>query len=202
MRTVRILLSIALVLAAPAAALAAGAPVGHAPEASAAAGGSKPLLDLPQVLTQILGFILLVWILRATAWEPLIGFLEERRRKIAGEFEEAERRRAEADALRARYEQDVKGVEAQARQRILEAVAEGQKVAAEIRAQAHADAAARLERAEEEIVREQEKARKALKEQLAALSIRTAEKILQEKIDEPTQRRLVQRFIDDLGSQQ
>ncbi len=168
--------------------------------ARAASGEAKPLIDLPLVLTQVLGFLILLWVLRAFAWGPLIGLLEERRRRIAGEFEEAERRKADADALKARYELDLKGIEAQARQRILEAVTEGQRVAAEIKTQAHADAAARLARADEEIVHEREKAREVLKQQVAALSIRTAEKILREKLDSPAQRRLVERFIDEVDT--
>ena len=187
MRTYRTTLTIALLAALPVA-------------AHAAAGELAPLIDWPLVLTQILGFMILLWVLRSLAWGPLIGLLEERRRRIAGEFEEAERRKAEADALRARYEQDLKGIEAQARQRILEAVTEGQRVAAEIKTQAHADATARLARADEEIVHEQEKAREVLKQQVAVLSIRTAEKILREKLDDPAQRRLVERFIDEVDT--
>jgi F-type H+-transporting ATPase subunit b len=186
MRTFRTTLTITLLVTLPAAARAAEG------------GGSKPLIDLPLVLTQMLGFVILLWVLRSLAWGPLIGLLEERRRKIAGEFEEAERRKADADVLKARYEQDLKGIEAQARQRILEAVAEGQRVAAEIKTQAHADAAARLTRADEEIVHEQDKAREVLKQQVAVLSIRTAEKILRQKLDDPAQRRLVEGFIDEM----
>jgi F-type H+-transporting ATPase subunit b len=187
MRTYRTTLTIALLAALAGAARAAGRE-------------AQPLIDWPLVLTQVLGFLILLWVLRAFAWGPLIGVLEERRRRIAGEFEEAERRKAEADALRVRYEQDLKGIEAQARQRILEAVTEGQKVAAEIKAQAHAAAAARMARADEEIVHDQEHAREVLKQQVAALSIRTAEKILREKLDDPAQRRLVERFIDEVDT--
>jgi F-type H+-transporting ATPase subunit b len=183
MRTFRTTLTITLLAALPAAAWAAEG------------GGAKPL-----VLTQVLGFMILLWVLRSLAWGPLIGLLEERRRKIAGEFAEAERRKADADVLKARYEQDLKGIEAQARQRILEAVTEGQRVAAEIKTQAHADATARLARADEEIVHEQQKAREVLKQQVAVLSIRTAEKILREKLDDPAQRRLVERFIDEVDT--
>jgi F-type H+-transporting ATPase subunit b len=157
------------------------------------------LIDLPLVLTQVLGFVILLWMLRSLAWGPLVSLLEERRRKIAGEFAEAERRKADADVLKARYEQDLKGIEAQTRQRILEAVTEGQRVAAEIKTQAHADATARLARADEEIVHEQEKAREVLKEQVAVLAIRTAEKILREKLDDPAQRRMVERYIDEVS---
>jgi ATP synthase, F0 subunit b len=156
------------------------------------------LIDIRLVLTQILGFLILVWILGRYAWGPVVAQLEARRSRIAAEFDEAARRQREADALKAKYEQDLRGAESQARQRMLEAVAEGQRVAAEIKAQAQADATARIARAGEEIVHDQEKARQLLKQQVAALSIRTAEKILRAKLDEPGQRELVERFIDEV----
>src|SRR5262245_32083561 len=109
------------------------------------------IVDIRQVLTQVLGFLLMVWILRRYMWGPLTGMLEARREKIAGEFREADRLKADAIELKARYEADLKGIEAQARQRLTEAVTEGQRVAAEIRAQAQKDAQVRLERASEEI---------------------------------------------------
>ena len=158
------------------------------------------LIDIRQVLTQILGFLLMVWILRRYAWGPLIGMLEARREKIAGEFKEADRLKAEAVELKARYDAELRTIEAQARQRITEAVAEGQRVAGEIRAQAQKDAAARLETAADEIMREREKAKEVLKQQVISLSLRTAEKILRQKLDDAAQRRLAGEFIDEVGA--
>lgn len=158
------------------------------------------LIDVRQVATQILGFLLMLWILRKYAWGPLLAVLEARREKIAGEFNEAERRKAEADAARAKYEQELRSIEAQARQRINEAVVEGQKVAAEIRTQAQADAVQRMKRADDDIERERGKAKELLKEQVVALSIRTAEKILRQKLDDPAQRKLAAAFIDEVGA--
>ena len=158
------------------------------------------LIDIRQVLTQILGFLLMVWILRRYAWGPVLATLAARRDKIAGEFQAADRTKAEAEQLRSRYEADLRGIEAQARQRLQEAVAEGQKVAAEIKSQAHREAAQRMERAEHEIVREREKAKEVLKEQIIHLSVRGAEKILRTKLDEAAQRKLVGEFIDEVGA--
>jgi F-type H+-transporting ATPase subunit b len=158
------------------------------------------LVDIRQVLTQILGFLLMVWILRRYAWGPVIGMLEARREKIAGEFKEADRQKAGALELKARYDSEIRGIEAQARQRITEAVTEGQRVAAEIKAQAQKDAVIRLKNANDEISREREKAKEILKEQVIALSLRTAEKILRQKLDDPAQRRLAGEFIDEVGA--
>jgi F-type H+-transporting ATPase subunit b len=158
------------------------------------------LIDIRMVGTQILGFLLLLWGLSKWAWGPLTKQLEARRQRIAGEFAEAERRQIAADQLKAKLEQDLRGIDAQARAKLQEAVSEGQKVAGEIRAQAHQEAQARMARAEEEIVREREKAKELLKEQVISLSLATAEKILKSKLDEPAHRKLAGQFIDEVGA--
>ncbi len=158
------------------------------------------LIDIKLVLTQILGFIVFVMILSRFAWKPILAGLEARRAKIAGDFADAERRKAEADQLKAKYDQELRSIDAQARQKIQEGVAEGQRVASEIQAAAHQQAQERLQRAEEEVAREREKAKEQVKEQVITLSLRTAEKILRTKLDDPAQRKLAGEFIDEVGS--
>jgi len=158
------------------------------------------LIDIKLVGTQILGFLILIWALRQWAWGPILAQLEARRQKIAGEFAEAERRQLAADAAKARLEQELRTIDAQARAKLQESVAEGQKVAAEIRAQAQKEAQDRLGRAADEIVREREKAKELLKEQVIALSMKTAEKILKSRIDDAAQRKLADEFIDEVGA--
>ena len=99
-----------------------------------------------------------------------------------------------------RYEQELRGIETQARERILEAVVEGQKVAAEIKAQAQREAVERGARADDDIAREREKAKELLKEQMIHLAMRSAEKILRQKLDDASQRKLVGEFIDEVGA--
>ena len=62
------------------------------------------------------------------------------------------------------------------------------------------EAQARLVRAEEEMAREREKAKELLKEQVIALSLATAEKILKSRLDDPAQRKLAGQFIDEVGA--
>jgi F-type H+-transporting ATPase subunit b len=156
------------------------------------------LIDFRLVFTQILGFLVLLWALNKWAFGPLLGMLEARRAKIAAEFAAAERAMAEANEQKSRYEQELRGIEAKARQRLTEAVAEGQKVAAEIRQQAQAEAVHRLERAQDDIARENEKAKERIKHQVIDLALLAAEKILRQKLDEPAQRRMAGEFIDEV----
>lgn len=158
------------------------------------------LIDVRQVLTQIFGFLLMVWILRRYAWAPILALLDERRDRIAGEFKKAEQLQGEAEEAKARFEQEMRSIDAHARQKLNEAVTEGQRVAAEIKAQAQHEAQQRIERAGDEIDREREKAKETLKEQVVHMSIRTAEKILRQKLDDPAQRKLVAEFVDEVGA--
>jgi F-type H+-transporting ATPase subunit b len=153
------------------------------------------LIDIRQVLTQIVGFLIFLFLIRRFAWGPVLQTLEARRAKIAGDLAEAERKKQEAAELKARLEQELRGIDQQARVRIQEAVTDGQRIAAEIKADAQAQARARLDRAEAEIESERAKAQKSLHEDMARLAVAGAERILRKKLEEPEQRRLIGEFI-------
>ena len=156
------------------------------------------LIDFRLVFTQILGFLILLWALNKWAFGPLLGMLEARRAKIAAEFAAAEHAQALAHEEKRHYEQELRGIDAKARQRLTEAVAEGQKVGAEIRQQAQAEAVRRLERAQDDIARESEKAKERIKQQVIDLALLSGEKILRQKLDDPAQRRLAGEFVDEV----
>jgi F-type H+-transporting ATPase subunit b len=158
------------------------------------------LIDPKIVVTQILGFIVLVWALRKWAFGPVMAILEQRRQAIATEFQTASDRQAEAEKLRTQYEQELRGIEAKARARLQEAIAEGQRLGGEIQTLAQTEASRRLQQAQDEIAREREKAKEILKEQMIQLSVRAAEKILRQKLDDATQRKLAGEFIDEVAA--
>ena len=91
-------------------------------------------------------------------------------------------------------------IEAQKRVKIQEGVTEGQRVAGEMQAQAQKAANARLAQAEDEVMRQREKAKEILKEQMINISLRGAEKILREKLDDAHQRKMLGEFIDEVGA--
>jgi F-type H+-transporting ATPase subunit b len=156
------------------------------------------LIDIRQVVTQILGFLILLWGLRKFAWGPVLAMLETRRQKITSEFDLAARKQIEADQLRTRYEQELRGIEVQAREKIQEAMAEGHRLQAEIKAQANQEALDRLARNDDEIARAKEKAKEVIKQQVIELSLKSAEKILRQRLDDTAQRKLVSEFIDEV----
>jgi F-type H+-transporting ATPase subunit b len=158
------------------------------------------IIDVRQFATQIVGFLLVLWIMGKYAWPPVLGYIAERQKKIAGDLEHARQENERAVKLRVELDQELKAIEAKARARIQEAVTEGQRVSSEIKAGAQKDVTQRLQRLQGEIEQERDKAMLALKQDMVRMTIEATEKILREKLDEKTQRRLVEEFIGQAGA--
>jgi len=156
-------------------------------------------LEWQQIITQILGFLLLVWVMKIFAWKPLLGMLDERRQKIADEFKKIDDTRDEVARLKADFEARLQHIEEIARERENKAIAEGRRVSAEIQAKARQDAHEILEKARLNIDLEIAQAKVELRNQIIEISLRTTEKVLREELDETRQRQKIDACIDDIG---
>lgn len=157
-------------------------------------------LEIQQILTQALGFIILLFLLKKFAWKPLLSLLDERRDKIASEFNNIERVKTEIGRLENDYRSKLADIDAQARQKIQEAVLEGQRIAVELQEKAREDANKTLEKAKANIEIEVAKARAELRNQMTNIAIKAAEKILQEDLNDDRHKRLVMGFIENVES--
>lgn len=158
--------------------------------------------EIQQILTHALGFLIFVWILKRFAWGPLLALMEERRNKIAGEFEEIDRRKAEVAKVTAEYEAKMKEIEGERRAKIVEAVKEGKQVAAEIKSRAQDEARVFQEKAKADLQRDVAQAKVQLRDEMIAMTMTAAEKVVREKMDDRKHRDLIGRYIDELGRAQ
>ena len=157
-------------------------------------------LEWQQVLTQIVGFILLYWVLKKYAWKPLLGMLEERRQKIADEFEKIENTQAEVAKLKEDFDNQIKKIEQIARDKETAAIAEGQRISQEIQVKAREEAKEIIQKAKENINLEISKAKVELRNQIVTLTILATEKIIKEQLDDQKHREKINSFIDEVGS--
>ncbi|HUV30922.1 MAG TPA: F0F1 ATP synthase subunit B [Acidobacteriota bacterium] len=155
-------------------------------------------IEWQQVLTHAVGFLITVWILKRFAWRPLMDLIEERREKIAGEFRKIEDEKAGAAKLTAEYEGKLRDIDRERRQKLVEAVTEGKKLAAEIKSAAQEEVRQINAKAKADLEREIAKARVQLRDEIVGMTITATEKMLHEELDQAKQRELVGRFIDDL----
>ena len=155
-------------------------------------------LDLQQVVSQAVSFLILLWLLRRFAWRPLLTMLDQRRARIEEELRQAAQRREELARLQADYGERVAKIEDEARVKIQQAVLEGKRIAMEIQEQARAQGAAVLHKSQEAIALELAKAKVTLRDQLAAMTTGALERILREKLDAERDTRLVEQVLEEL----
>jgi F-type H+-transporting ATPase subunit b len=152
----------------------------------------------PELITNILGFLLLFWGLKRFAWGPILGLLEERRERIRKDFDAAEEAKQDAEGLRADYEGKLKEIDAVGRKRIEEATQDALRVAAEMKEKAREESNAILQKGQADIERERAKARVALRNDMVQMVMHSTEKILKEKVTGAKQEELVGKYIDEL----
>ena len=155
-------------------------------------------LNLGLIVTQILGFIIALWILKLFAWGPLLKMLDDRKKKIAGDIDEGERIKADARKLLDDYNAKLRNIDVEARTKIQEAVADGSRIAAEIREQAREEARQILERSREELARDIVKAKVELRDEVVGMAVKASEKIISVRLNETEQRRLLDDFLREV----
>ena len=155
--------------------------------------------ELQQILTHALGFLIFVWVLKRFAWGPLLALMEERRNKIVGEFDKIDHQKAEIAKVTADYEARIKEIDNERRAKLVEALKEGKVLAADIKNQAMAEVRALHEKAKTDLQRDVAKAKVQLRDEMIAMTMTAAEKVIREKMDDRKHRELIGQYIDELG---
>jgi len=155
-------------------------------------------IDPRVLLIQIGGFVILLIVFKRYLFGPIAQVLESRRQEIASAYEEAEKERTSAAGLRADYEQRLRQIETEARERIQAAIKEGQQHRDALIAEARTEAERILRRGQEELERELAKARIQLREEVVDLAIESARRLIERSLDDAAHRRLVADFISSI----
>jgi F-type H+-transporting ATPase subunit b len=186
-----------------------------APAADPAGAESKPpLLANPfgddhhaaaarrQAVWVLVIFVILLAILYPTAWKNVLAGLKAREARIRQDIADAEAARTRAEATLKEYNVQLAAAESKVRDMIAGAVTQGERVAADIRAKAVAEADESRQRALREIEAARKQALAEIYERAAELSTGIAEKILKRNINADDQRDLVRRSLEELQTVQ
>jgi F-type H+-transporting ATPase subunit b len=146
-------------------------------------------------------FGVLLFLLWKFALPPIVRLTEERERKIKAELEQAEKRNAEAQALLEEHRKLLAGAREQAHALLNEAKLVAQKEREDLLAKARREQEEMLERARREIQAERERAIAELRREAVELSLAAASRLIEAKLDDQTNRRLVEEFLASLEKQ-
>ncbi|MBM4175750.1 MAG: F0F1 ATP synthase subunit B [Ignavibacteria bacterium] len=168
------------------------------------AGGEKGgLLDVNPglIFWTVVTFILLLLILKRTAWKPMLEALKQREDSIRTALEKSEQAKLEAEKLLEENKKNLAAAEEQAKKIIDEGREFSSKLKAEILDKANEDAKKLLDQTKIEIDRKKDEALNELREVVADLAIQATEKLIDEKLDDKKHRSLIDKFISTLPRQ-
>jgi len=157
-------------------------------------------INLGFFIFQVLNFLVLVVLMYAFAYEPILKMLDNRKKKIAQGLEDA---RVAAEA-RENAEKEAREIiakaQAEANQKIREATERAEAAAHEVQVRAEADAAKARETSLAEAALERDRILADVRGQIAALAMAAAQRLIGEALDERRQRALIEEFFSGVRS--
>jgi len=143
-------------------------------------------------------FLALLLLLRKFAWGPITSALASREQNITDAIERAEKALAEARQIQADNDRARREAEQDGQRILREARDAAERIRGEEVQKTREQIRHMQEQVQAEIEREKQGALTELRDEVADLAIKAAEKIIQENLDAPRQRRLVDTFLGGL----
>ncbi|MDQ0428320.1 MULTISPECIES: F0F1 ATP synthase subunit B [Caryophanaceae] len=165
-------------------------------------GATGEFLNIGDILATLVIFILLMLLLKKFAWGPLMGIMQQREDLIKSEIETAENSRLESHKLLEEQRSLLKDARTQAQEIVENAKKQGEVSREEIITTARAESGRMKDAAVQEIANERDKAISAVREEVVALSLLAATKVLEKEISEEDNRQLINETIAKAGEVQ
>jgi F-type H+-transporting ATPase subunit b len=147
------------------------------------------------LIAQIVNFVLILLLLRALAYKPVLNMLETRKRKIQESLEYADKVKAEAASQQKDFERRIDEARRDAAQAAQSATQVAEKERERILAQAREEARQIVEQARGQLDYERKQMMADLRDQVVNLSMLAAQRVIGSSMDDSRSHQLVQQFL-------
>lgn len=164
-------------------------------------GGENELsFSLSTFLFSILNIIILFLLLKWILFKPVSKMMNARVERIKKNISDSEQSKAEAQNLKNEHKEQLERLKEETNTIINNAHQKAQSEAEELLKNARQEADQILSKAREQGEREVQKALEDVKNQVASLALLAASKVIQKNMDNETNRKLIEEFIDEVGA--
>lgn len=152
-------------------------------------------ISLTEFIFYLINFLILVGALTKFLYKPFLNVLNTRKQSIKDALDNAELTNRRADEKMQNYNKRIANIEEDGREIIRQAKVKADAQARDIIEDANRQAADMLTKAELAIEKEKEKAMEEMRQEIAALAILAAEKIVEHEIQKVGQEAIVDEVI-------
>ena len=150
------------------------------------------------IIGQSIAFFIFVWFCMKYVFPPVNAILEERRTKIAEGLEAADRAQRDLNLAQNKAAEELREAKVKSAEIIDLANKRANQIVDEAKEKAREEGQRLIAGAQAEIEMEIQRAREALRAQVAAIAIAGAEKILESSIDQAANEELVKKLASEL----
>jgi F-type H+-transporting ATPase subunit b len=164
----------------------------------ASEGGGLVDVNPGLVFWTIITFLILLFILRRVAWKPILTALNQRETAIKNSLEKAEKAKEEAQKILEENQASLLKAEEESKKIIEQSRVYADKLKDQMIRGSKDQAKKIIEDATSEIERKKEEAFSELRIKVAEIAVQAAEKILNKNLDKDSNKKLVDKYIDDI----
>ncbi len=150
------------------------------------------------MIGQSIAFFVFWWFCQAKVWPLFANILEQRKQKIADGLEAGARGEKDLEQAQVKVTEQLKEVKAQAANIIDQANKRASQIVGEAKDQAREEGQRIIAGAKAEIEQEINRAKESLREQVSAIAIAGAEKILESSIDQAANEEMLSKLAAEL----
>ncbi len=155
--------------------------------------------ELGVIFWQTITFLVLLLVLRAFAWKKILNALETREKRIQGALVSAKEAKRQLDAFQEKSKKIIEHSNIEKERIIKEGIAEKEYIVEHAKLEAQKIKEEATKKLEKSIEKQKRMAVIEIKNDVADLVIKVAEKLLMEKMqDSEVQKRSLMRIIDDM----
>ena len=149
----------------------------------------------------LLNFLLLFFVAKKFLFKPVKDMIDSRQKEIDDMYAQADAAKENANAMEAELKSQLAAAQETGDNLVKEAMTRGKNREEEILRQANREADAIREKASADIAREKQKALNDAKDEISAIALEIAGKVVGETMDDDRQKQLVDKFLAELGEQ-
>ena len=154
-------------------------------------------INIPQLLAQLVSFLVLFGLLYFFAYKPILRMFDERSQRIKDSVEQAERVKEEAALAEDENRKKLEAAAKEGQEAIARAMRAGDEARQRAQQEAQVEAAGLIEKARQEIQRERDEVASELREEFADLTVAAAEKVIEKSLDKEAHRELIEKVLEE-----
>lgn len=167
--------------------------------ASEGGGGALMSVNPGLIIWTFVTFATLLIVLKKVAWKPILTALDNREKEITESLNKAEQAKLDAQKILEENQASLAKAEEESKKIIEQSRVYAENLKEQMMKESKEQAQRLIEDASAEIERRKDAAFDELKNQIADISVRAAEKIMKESLDKEKNKKIVNKYLSEIS---